>query len=88
MAWGIEFTPRAAKAFRKLDKPVQVRVRNFLREVAALDDPRSRGKALVATKSGLWRWRVGDYRLVAEIVDHTVVIVVLDLGHRSTVYRE
>ncbi|MCH6197786.1 type II toxin-antitoxin system RelE/ParE family toxin [Corynebacterium mastitidis] len=56
--------------------------------MAALDDPRSRGKALVATKSGLWRWRVGDYRLVAEIVDRTVVIVVLDLGHWSTVYRE
>lgn len=58
MAWSIKFTPRAAKSFRKLDKPVQKQISKFLREVAELDDPRVRGKGLVGDKSGLWRWRV------------------------------
>lgn len=53
MAWSIRFTPRAAKSFRKLDKPVQKHISKFLREVAELDDPRVRGKGLVGDKSGL-----------------------------------
>lgn len=86
MAWRVEFSPKAARAFRKLDKPVQVRIRDFLRGVETLSDPRARGKALVAGRAGLWRWRVGDYRLVADILDHKVVIVVVEVGHRSSVY--
>ncbi|QBZ29147.1 hypothetical protein E4653_03545 [Corynebacterium diphtheriae subsp. lausannense] len=64
----------------------QQRVSKFLREVGALEDPRLRGKALTANKSGLWRWRVGDYRIIAGIVDARVVVVVVDVGHRSKVY--
>ncbi|CAB0626042.1 hypothetical protein FRC0316_00092 [Corynebacterium diphtheriae] len=64
----------------------QRRVSKFLREVGALEDPRLRGKALTANKSGLWRWRVGDYRIIADIVDARVVVVVVDVGHRSKVY--
>ncbi|WP_182000680.1 type II toxin-antitoxin system RelE family toxin [Corynebacterium diphtheriae] len=64
----------------------QRRVSKFLREVGALEDPRLRGKALTANKSGLWRWRVGDYRIIADIVDAHVVVVVVDVGHRSKVY--
>lgn len=86
MAWKIEFSSRAAKEFKKFDRPVQLRIRSFLREIAQLDNPCNRGKALTANKRGLWRWRVGDYRIVADIVNETVVIVVVDIGHRSTVY--
>ncbi len=86
MVWSIEFTPRAAKAFRKLDKPVQKQISKFLREVAELDDPRVRGKGLVADKSGLWRWRVGDYRVIVSILDETVVVNVIDVGHRRKIY--
>lgn len=86
MAWEISFTHRAAKAFRKLDKPVQRRVSRLLHEVAGLDDPRVRGKALVGDKSGLWRWRVGDYRVIADIYDKKVTVVVVDVDHRSHVY--
>ena len=86
MAWSIEFTPRAAKSFRKLDKPVQKQISKFLREVAELDDPRVRGKGLVADKSGLWRWRVEDYRLIVSILDETVVVNVIDVGHRRNIY--
>ncbi|WP_284785604.1 type II toxin-antitoxin system RelE family toxin [Corynebacterium rhinophilum] len=86
MVWSIEFTPRAAKSFRKLDKPVQKQISKFLREVAELDDPRVRGKGLVADKSGLWRWRVGDYRVIVSILDETVVVNVIDVGHRRNIY--
>ncbi|ERS43873.1 MULTISPECIES: type II toxin-antitoxin system RelE/ParE family toxin [Corynebacterium] len=86
MAWSIEFTPRAAKSFRKLDKPVQKQISKFLREVAELDDPRVRGKGLVADKSGLWRWRVGDYRVIVSILDEAVVVNVIDVGHRRNIY--
>jgi addiction module toxin, relE/stbE family len=86
VAWSIEFTPRAAKSFRKLDKPVQKQISKFLREVAELDDPRVRGKGLVADKSGLWRWRVGDYRVIVSILDEAVVVNVIDVGHRRNIY--
>lgn len=87
MAWEIRFTPRAAQAYRKLDKPVQKRISAFLHNVSKLDDPRMRGKALVANKVGLWRWRVGDHRIIADIDSETVVVTVVDVGHRSVVYR-
>lgn len=87
MAWEINFAPQAAKTFRKLDKPIQRRVSRYLRELAALDDPRSRGKALVGDKSGLWRWRIGDYRVIADIYDEKVTIIILDMGHRRNIYE-
>ena len=86
MAWEISFSPRAVKSFKKLDTAEQRRVSKFLREVGALEDPRLRGKALTANKSGLWRWRVGDYRIIADIVNARVVVVVVDVGHRSKIY--
>lgn len=86
MAWEISFSPRAVKSFKKLDTAEQRRVSKFLREVGALEDSRLRGKALTANKSGLWRWRVGDYRIIADIVDARVVVVVVDVGRRSKVY--
>lgn len=86
MAWEIRFSPRASKSFKKLDTSERRRISTFLREVAGLEDPRSRGKAMTANKAGLWRWRIGDYRVVADIVDDQVVVVVVDVGHRSKIY--
>ena len=86
--WRIEFSPRAAKAFRKLDRGEQQRIQRFLHRLRATADPRERGKALVGTKRGLWRWRVGDYRIIADIVDDKVLIVLIDIGHRSSVYMQ
>ena len=60
MAWQIEFTRNADKAMRKLDKGVAARVFNELDEIAKLEDPRSRGKALTGNLAGVWRYRVGD----------------------------
>lgn len=72
---------------RKLDKGVAARVFDELDEIAKLEDPRSMGKGLTENKSGLWRYRVGDYRIVVDIEDDVLVILVVDVDHRSRVYR-
>lgn len=58
----------------------------YLREVEQLDDPRSRGKGMTAGLAGFWRYRVGDYRLICEIQDGLLRVLVLRVGHRSRVY--
>lgn len=87
MAWRIDFTKAADKALRKLDRTTAGRVLGELEEIANLDDPRSRGKALTGNLAGLWRYRVGDYRVVCDIEDGVLVILVVDVAHRREVYR-
>ena len=89
MAWRIEFDPAAVKELAKLDKPVARRIVQFLRDrIAPLTDPRSLGEALRGDELGsFWKYRLGDYRVVAEIVDRRVVIIVVRIGHRREVYR-
>ncbi len=88
MAWRIEFEDAALKELAKLDKPVARRILAFLRErVAQLDDPRSVGEALKGSKLGeFWKYRVGDYRIVAHIEDGALRILVLKVGNRREVY--
>ena len=76
MAWRIDFTRNADKAMRKLDKGVAARVFDELDEIAKLEDPRSRGKALTGNLAGVWRYRVGDYRILCDINDGRLVILV------------
>lgn len=89
LAWRVEFEDVALKELAKLDKPVARRILAFLRErVAALDDPRSVGEALKGSKLGeFWKYRVGDYRIVAHIEDGALRILVLKVGNRRDVYR-
>ena len=82
MAWRIDFTRNADKAMRKLDKGV-----DELDEIAKLEDPRSRGKALTGNLAGVWRYRVGDYRILCDINDGRLVILVVDVAHRREVYK-
>lgn len=88
-AWTIEFAEGAAKQLRRLDRPVARRILTYLRErVATAADPRSLGAALKGDELGrYWKYRIGDYRVVAEVHDREIRIVVVRLGHRSTVYR-
>lgn len=85
MAWRIDFTRNADKAMRKLDKGVAARVFDELDEIAKLEDPRSRGKALTGNLAGVWRYRVGDYRILCDINDGRLVILVVDVAHRREV---
>ncbi|MDY4533774.1 MAG: type II toxin-antitoxin system RelE/ParE family toxin [Tractidigestivibacter sp.] len=87
MAWRIRFSKEADKSLRKLDRHVSARILDELEEVSRLDDPRSRGKALVGNLAGLWRYRAGDYRVVCDIEDEVLVILVVGVAHRSSVYR-
>ena len=89
MAWTIEFGPLAAKQFRALDKPIALRISRFLRDrLALLDDPRSIGEALTGARLGdFWKYRVGDWRIIASIEDQEVRILVVQVGNRREVYR-
>lgn len=89
MAWRIEVSETAEKQLAKLDKPVAMRLRSFLRErLASLDDPRSIGQALRGSELGeFWKYRVGDWRLICQIKDEKILITVVRLGNRREVYR-
>ncbi len=72
----------------KLDRPAQALIGRCLRErVQSAENPRQLGKPLRGEKNGLWRYRVGDYRIICDIRDSDKVVVVLALGHRKEVYR-
>ena len=89
MAWRIELGDAAKKDLAKLDKPVAKRITAFIRErLAVLDDPRSIGDALKGSRLGeLWKYRVGDYRIIADIEDGALKILVVKIGNRHEVYR-
>jgi len=86
--WRIEITRTAEKQITKLDRSAQHSILRFLRErLAAADNPRQWGRALQGERRGLWRYRVGDYRLICDIRDDVITVVVLEVGHRKDVYR-
>lgn len=87
MAWLIRFDEGVERSLAKLDQQIAKRITSKLREIANLDDPRSVGKPLVGNLAGLWRYRVGDYRIICYIDDGELVILVVDVDHRSEVYR-
>jgi mRNA interferase RelE/StbE len=89
LAWTVEVTPAAARQIKRLGQPEAARVSKFLRiRVAGLDDPRQLGKALRGSDLGeLWRYRVGDYRLLCELQNDVLTVLVVEVGHRREVYR-
>lgn len=89
MAWEIKIDEAAKKELAKLDRQIAKRITDFLRKrVAVLDDPRSLGEALMGSKLGeFWKYRVGDYRIIANIEDGALRILVVKLGNRREVYR-
>ena len=87
MAWAIEFERKADKQLGKLNPHDAARIVKLVEEVALLDDPRSRGHALTGNLGGLWRYRAGDWRIIARFEDRRVVILVVEIGHRREVYR-
>ena len=89
MAWNVDFNETAKHQLTKLDRQWQSAILDYLEDrIATLDDPRSRGKPLVGDKKGLWRYRVGDYRILCELRDHELVVLVVTIGHRRQVYRD
>lgn len=89
MAWTIELAGTAVRQLERLDKETARRIRNFLRNrLARVEDPRSIGAALQGQALGeFWKYRVGDYRLIARIEDDRLLILIVKIGHRSKIYR-
>lgn len=89
MAWKIDYTETARKQLRKLDQPTARRILNFMdARVAGQEDPRSTGKVLTGPMLGTyWRYRVGDYRIICDIQDDALCVLVIQVGNRSEVYR-
>lgn len=89
MTWRVEFDSRALDDLRKLGTTPRVRILRFLEErIARAEDPRRLGKALSGDKAGFWRYRVGDYRIIARIEDHRLVVLIIAIGHRGDIYRK
>ncbi len=89
MAWRIEVSERATRELAKLDSQHSNRVLKFLRDrIARLDDPGSLGKALQGSRfAELWRYRLGDFRIICKIEDQKLIVLVVRIGHRKEIYR-
>ncbi len=88
MAWTIEYADAALRQLRKLDRAAAQRIYRYLNErVALLEDAKSLGKALSGPLGELWRYRVGDYRVIAEVKQNVLTVLVLRVGHRRDVYK-
>ena len=88
MKYKVVFTELAKKQLKKLDKYVASLIIGWIeKNLQDCDNPRIHGKNLIANKSGQWRYRIGDYRIICEIIDDEITILVLEVGHRKNIYN-
>lgn len=88
MKYQVQTTQRFDKEFKKLDKYTQRILKSWIvKNLVDTDNPRVHGKGLTANLSGLWRYRIGDYRLICDIQDDELVILALTVGHRREIYK-
>lgn len=88
MSYSVETTARFDKEFKKLDRYTQKMIKAWIeKNLVDCKDPRVQGKGLTANRSGQWRYRIGDYRLICLIEDNKLVILALSIGHRSDIYK-
>lgn len=89
MSYSIETTARFDKEFKKLDRYTQRIIKGWIeKNLTQCEDPKQHGKGLTANRSGQWRYRIGDYRLICQINDNKLIILALSIGHRRTIYNE
>lgn len=87
MSYKLKFTHDVQKTLRKMDKhQAKLIVRWLYQNVDDIDNPRSIGKGLTANRSGQWRYRVGNYRVIVEIDDGNMIVVAINIGHRRSIY--
>lgn len=88
MKYKVVFTDRAKKQIKKLDRSVAALIIGWIeKNLEGCENPRVYGKNLIANKSGQWRYRIGDYRIICEIQDEEITILVLEVGHRKSIYQ-
>ncbi|MCL2735150.1 MAG: type II toxin-antitoxin system RelE/ParE family toxin [Propionibacteriaceae bacterium] len=86
--WELRYADDATDQLLRLDRPIARCIRTYLVETVASGDPRSCGRGLMGPSAGYWRYRVGDYRVIAYIEDDRLVVIAVAVGHRSEVYKE
>ncbi len=87
MSCGLETTARFDREFRKLDRYTQLMIKAWIdKNLEGCSDPRAHGKGLTANRSGQWRYRIGDYRLICDIQDKKLLILALESGQRKEIY--
>lgn len=87
MMYQLTTTDKFDKAFKKLDRQTQKMIKAWIdKNLIDCENPRIHGRGLTANRGGQWRYRVGDYRILAEIMDNKLVLVLIDVGHRSMIY--
>jgi len=85
--FSVEYTLQAVKQLKKLDRHTRALIYAWIeKNLIGCSDPRQHGKCLTANRSGQWRYRIGDYRLIADISDATITILILSVGHRNKIY--
>lgn len=88
MKYSVEYTLQAAKQLKKLDVYTRKLILSWIeKNLVDCKDPRIHGKSLTANRSGQWRYRIGDYRIIAQIQDDKVLILILEVGHRREIYK-
>lgn len=88
MTYNVETTNRFDKEFKKLDKYTQRMIKSWIeKNLIGCTDPRQHGKGLTSNRSGQWRYRIGDYRLICEIREKELIILALCVGHRREIYE-
>jgi len=89
MIYTVEYTSKALKQLKKLDKQTAAFIISYIeKNLVNCSDPRIFGKRLQGTLNDKWRYRVGDYRILAKIIDDKVIIIIVEIGHRSSVYKK
>ena len=84
----VEYTPKAVKQLTKLDKYTRTLIYAWIdKNLQDCENPRIHGKGLTSNRSGQWRYRIGDYRLICEIYDEKIIVLVLEVGHRKNIYN-
>ena len=88
MIYGLKYEEKAVKQIRKLDPATRKLIRSWIeKNLLNTENPRQHGKGLTGNLNQYWRYRVGDYRIVAEINDTEIVIIIVEIGHRRDIYR-
>ena len=89
MRYTVDYTRKAEKQLSKLDAPLQKRINGWIRtHLEGCEDPTVYGKPLTASLKGYWSYRVGDYRIIADIQDDKILILITEVGHRREIYKE
>ena len=88
MGWTIEYAESVQKSLKKIDSSGRSRIQAYLESrIQSLSDPRQLGKPLTGPLGGLWRYRVGDYRIICKLQDERLVVLVVTIDHRKDIYR-